>query len=129
MGAGTDAARRRAGSSPRSTECGGPSGHGDEDDRGCDKCAVPIAAEVQGACELWGLDPLNVANEGKLLVVVDPSAAETALATLRAHPLGRNAAIIGEAIEDEMRLVRMTTLVGGERVVDWLAGEQLPRIC
>lgn len=91
--------------------------------------ATPIADEVRGACELLGLDPLNVANEGKLLVIVDADAADVVLDALRAHPLGRDAALIGEAIEDDHRLVRMTTVVGGERVVDWLAGEQLPRIC
>ena len=94
-----------------------------------EESALPIAAEVRGACELLGLDPLNVANEGKLLAVVEPGAAEAVLATLRAHPLGLNAAIIGTVVEDQQLLVRMTTVVGGERIVDWLAGEQLPRIC
>lgn len=91
--------------------------------------AIPLRSEVRGACELLGLDPLNVANEGKLLAICDPAAADELLAAMREHPLGRNAAIIGEVIEDPLRLVRMTTLIGGERVVDWLHGEQLPRIC
>lgn len=83
----------------------------------------------RGACELLGLDPLNVANEGKLLAIVDAGAADTLVNGMRAHPLGADAAVIGEVIEDGMRLVRMATSVGGERVIDWLHGEQLPRIC
>lgn len=91
--------------------------------------SLPIRDEVQGACELLGLDPLNVANEGKLLAVVSEAAAPAALAALQSIPLGANAAIIGEVISDEQRLVRMRTAIGGERVIDWLHGEQLPRIC
>ncbi len=91
--------------------------------------AIPVRAEVQAACELLGLDPLYVANEGKLVAVVAPEAAAMLLATMRAHPLGRDAALIGRAIEDEQRFVQMTTSFGGGRIVDWLAGEQLPRIC
>lgn len=91
--------------------------------------AVPVKREVAAACELLGLDPLYVANEGKLVAVVAPDAAEAVLAAMRAHPLGREAAIIGEAAADEHRFVQMTTAFGGGRVVDWLSGEQLPRIC
>ena len=89
----------------------------------------PCAAEVAAACEFLGLDPLNVANEGKLIAIVAPEAAEALLAVMRAHPLGRDAAIIGRAVEDTNRFVEMRTAFGGGRIVDWLAGEQLPRIC
>jgi hydrogenase expression/formation protein HypE len=91
--------------------------------------AIPVKPEVTAACELLGLDPLYVANEGKLAAFVAPEAAAEVLAAMRAHPLGREAAIIGEAVHDEHCFVQMTTGFGGERIVDWLAGEQLPRIC
>ncbi|HVY15125.1 MAG TPA: hydrogenase expression/formation protein HypE [Rhodopila sp.] len=91
--------------------------------------AVPVKPEVAGACELLGLDPLHVANEGKLVAVVSPQAVGPVLAAMRAHPLGRDASIIGEAIEDDHSFVQMTTAFGGGRMVDWLSGEQLPRIC
>ncbi|HUN75920.1 MAG TPA: hydrogenase expression/formation protein HypE [Steroidobacteraceae bacterium] len=91
--------------------------------------AIPIRPEVAAACELLGLDPLYVANEGKLAAIVAPSAAEALLGIMRAHPLGRDAAMIGEVVADEHRFVQMTTDFGGDRIVDWLAGEQLPRIC
>lgn len=91
--------------------------------------AIPVRPEVAAACELLGLDPLYVANEGKLVVWVAPGSAEALLAAMRAHPLGRDAALIGEVVPDEHRFVQMTTAFGGGRVVDWLAGEQLPRIC
>jgi hydrogenase expression/formation protein HypE len=94
-----------------------------------DEAALPIRSEVRGACEILGLDPLYVANEGKLIAVVPPEEAEHALAVLRAHPLGKEGAIIGEVIAEHPGLVTMRTLVGGERVVTLLAGEQLPRIC
>lgn len=90
---------------------------------------IPIKKQVAAACELLGLDPLNVANEGKLVVVVAPEAAETLLAAMRSHPLGADAAIIGDVVEDDQHFVQMTTGFGGGRIVDWLAGEQLPRIC
>ena len=91
--------------------------------------ALPVRDAVRGACELLGLDPLHVANEGKLLAVVAPEAADALLACMRSDPLGCGAAIIGEVIADELRLLRMRTAIGGERVIDWLHGEQLPRIC
>lgn len=91
--------------------------------------AIPVREEVAAACELLGLDPLNVANEGKLIAVVAPEAADDLLAAMRAHDLGRHAALIGEVVADEHRFVQMTTSFGGGRIVDWLAGEQLPRIC
>ena len=91
--------------------------------------AIPLAEQVRGACEILGLDPLYVANEGKCLAVVAPEAAEQALALMRAHPLGREAAIVGEVVADHPGRVMMRSRVGGERIVDMLSGEQLPRIC
>ena len=91
--------------------------------------AIPVKPGVAAACELLGLDPLYVANEGKLVAFVAPQSAAAVLDAMRAHPLGAEAAIIGEAVADEHGFVRMTTGFGGERIVDWLAGEQLPRIC
>jgi hydrogenase expression/formation protein HypE len=91
--------------------------------------AIPIRAEVRGACELLGLDPLYVANEGKLICICAPEDAEALLAVMRAHPLGRDAAQIGVCRADSHHFVQMETAMGGNRVVDWLAGEQLPRIC
>ena len=93
------------------------------------EAAVPVRAEVRGACELLGLDPLYVANEGKLICICDPGDADRLLAVMRAHPLGGNAAHIGDCRADSHHFVQMETSVGGMRVVDWLAGEQLPRIC
>lgn len=93
------------------------------------EAAVPVKPEVAAACELLGLDPLNVANEGKLIAICVAQDAETLLAEIRAHPKGRDAAIIGEVVTDQHALVRMKTRLGGMRVVDWIAGEQLPRIC
>ena len=90
---------------------------------------IPVATAVQGACELLGLDPLYVANEGKLIAICRAEDAQQLLEVMQAHPLGRNAAIIGEVIEDEHGFVQMETRFGGSRIVDWLAGEQLPRIC
>jgi hydrogenase expression/formation protein HypE len=90
---------------------------------------IPIWEEVRGACEILGLDPLYVANEGKCLMIVAREAAESVLATLREHALGQEAAIIGEVVEDHPGKVFMRSRVGGMRVVDVLSGEQLPRIC
>jgi hydrogenase expression/formation protein HypE len=91
--------------------------------------AIPVRAGVQAACELLGLDPLYVANEGKLVAICPPEDAEALLAAMRADPLGRAAALIGEVVADPHRFVQMQTRLGGGRMVDWLAGEQLPRIC
>jgi hydrogenase expression/formation protein HypE len=91
--------------------------------------AIPVKPAVAAACELLGLDPLNVANEGKLVAVVAPEVTGAVLAAMKAHPLGRDAADIGEAVADDHRFVQMTTSFGGGRIVDWLSGEQLPRIC
>lgn len=93
------------------------------------EAAIPVRPEVEAACELLGLDPLYVANEGKLIAVTAPEAAETVLAAMRAHPLGRDAVRIGEITHDPRAFVQMATRFGGHRVVDWLTGEQLPRIC
>jgi hydrogenase expression/formation protein HypE len=94
-----------------------------------DEDAIPVRPQVAAACALLGLDPLFVANEGKLVAVVEAGAAERLLAAMRAHPLGRDAAIVGQVVTDDMRFVQMTTGFGGGRIVDWLSGEQLPRIC
>jgi len=91
--------------------------------------AIPVRGEVRGACELLGLDPLYVANEGKLVAVVPPEAAEELVAKVRTHPLGGEAAIIGAVLDNRPGLVSMRSAIGGERVVALLAGEQLPRIC
>ncbi|WP_316226169.1 hydrogenase expression/formation protein HypE [Bradyrhizobium sp. SZCCHNS3052] len=91
--------------------------------------AIPVKPAVAAACELLGLDPLHVANEGKLVAIVAPDLAGAVLAAMRAHPLGRDAADIGEAVADDHRFVQMATSFGGGRIVDWLSGEQLPRIC
>jgi hydrogenase expression/formation protein HypE len=90
---------------------------------------LPIRAEVRAACEFLGLDPLYSANEGKLVAICPRADAEALLAAMRAHPLGREAALIGEVIEDDHHFVQMETAFGGRRIVDWLTGEQLPRIC
>jgi len=91
--------------------------------------AIPVRPQVSAACELLGLDPLYVANEGKLVAVCAPQDAERLLAAMRAHPLGRDAADIGEVTADARQFVQMQTAFGGTRMVDWLSGEQLPRIC
>ena len=94
-----------------------------------EEAAIPVRDEVAAACELLGLDPLTVANEGKLVAIVAPSAVAPLLAAMRAHRLGADAARIGVVTRDDQRFVQMTTAFGGGRIVDWLAGEQLPRIC
>jgi hydrogenase expression/formation protein HypE len=90
---------------------------------------LPVWEEVRGACEILGLDPLYVANEGKCLVIVAREAAEVVLAAMQDDPLGQEAAIIGEVVEDHPGKVFMRSRIGGTRVVDVLSGEQLPRIC
>jgi hydrogenase expression/formation protein HypE len=94
-----------------------------------EEAAIPISEEVKGACEILGLDPLYVANEGKLLAFVHPGEASLVLSVVRGHPLGREAAVIGEVVAEHSGYVTMKTRVGGTRVVDMLSGEQLPRIC
>jgi len=94
-----------------------------------DEDAIPVRAEVEAACELLGLDPLYVANEGKLVAICAPDDAAPLLAAMRRTPLGEQAAIIGTVQADPHHFVQMETAFGGRRIVDWLAGEQLPRIC
>jgi hydrogenase expression/formation protein HypE len=94
-----------------------------------DEKAIPVRTEVRGASELLGIDPLYVACEGRIVVVVDGAEAEDALTALRAHPLGAEAAIIGRVAEDPPGLVLLNTTFGGTRIVDLLVGDPLPRIC
>jgi hydrogenase expression/formation protein HypE len=94
-----------------------------------DEAAIPVHAGVRGACEILGLDPLTIANEGKLLAVVAPGRADAALAALRSHPLGREAALIGTVQADPAGMVFLRTHIGGTRVLDMLVGDPLPRIC
>lgn len=90
---------------------------------------IPVPESVKGACEILGLDPLYVANEGKLVAMVAPEAAETVLGRMRGHPLGREAQIIGEVVSGHPGRVLAKTGIGGTRVLDVMFGEQLPRIC
>src|SRR6202048_3614528 len=94
-----------------------------------DETKIPISEEVKGACEILGLDPLYVANEGKLLAIVAEEEVGPVLSAMRAHPLGEKAAVIGSVTDDHRGFVFMKTRIGGTRVVDMLSGEQLPRIC
>jgi hydrogenase expression/formation protein HypE len=94
-----------------------------------EEASIPVRAQVDAACELLGLDPLYVANEGKLIAICSPESAPAVLTAMQQHPLGAQAAIIGTVTEDEHHFVQMNTRFGGRRVVDWLSGEQLPRIC
>lgn len=94
-----------------------------------DEDAVPIRPAVRGACELLGIDPLGVANEGKLIAFCPADKAEALVAAMRRQPFGENAAIIGHAQPDPRRLVWLRTSFGSQRVVEWFHGEQLPRIC
>ena len=91
--------------------------------------AIPVKPVVAAACEFLGLDPLNVANEGKLIAICAAPDAPRLLEVMRAHPRGQDAAVIGEVIADNHHFVQLTTAFGGRRIVDWLAGDQLPRIC
>ena len=91
--------------------------------------SIPVRESVKGACEVLGLDPLYVANEGKLLAIVSPEMAEAVLQQMRQHQLGQHAAIIGEVIADHPGMVLMKTEIGGTRILDVMFGEQLPRIC
>jgi hydrogenase expression/formation protein HypE len=91
--------------------------------------ALPLRRPVVGACDLLGIDPLYVANEGKLVAVVPPDQAEAALDALRRHPLGRDAAVIGRVAAEPARIVLLETAFGGTRIVDMLVGDPLPRIC
>jgi hydrogenase expression/formation protein HypE len=90
---------------------------------------IPVKEEVRGACELLGLDPFILANEGKLIAIVGAGEAEKILAAMKAHPLGREAALIGEVREEPAERVILRTSIGSTRIVDMLVGEPLPRIC
>ncbi len=90
---------------------------------------IPVRPQVAAACEFLGLDPLYVANEGKLIAICAPADAPALLAAMRSHPLGRGAVDIGEVVADPHHFVQMRTRFGGTRIVDWLTGDQLPRIC
>ncbi len=90
---------------------------------------IPVRESVRGGCEVLGLDPLYVANEGKFLAFVDPEASDAALAAIRAHPLGAGARAIGRVVDAHPGVVRLRSGFGGSRVVDMVSGEQLPRIC
>ena len=94
-----------------------------------DEAAIPVAAPVAAACELLGLDPLQVANEGKLLAIVPAADADAVLAAMRAHEHGHGAVMLGRVVADHPRLVVMRTALGGRRIVPMPIGEQLPRIC
>lgn len=94
-----------------------------------DEESIPIREQVSAACEILGLDPLYVANEGKLLAFVRDEDAGTVLDAMRKHSMGREAAIIGEVVDDHPKMVLLKSRIGGKRVVDMLTGEQLPRIC
>jgi hydrogenase expression/formation protein HypE len=102
---------------------------GSEVSIGLDEHAIPVHAGVRGACEILGLDPLTIANEGKLLAIVAPEKAESALAAMRQHPLGRESAIIGTVQAEPPGMVFLRTDIGGMRVLDMLVGDPLPRIC
>jgi hydrogenase expression/formation protein HypE len=94
-----------------------------------DEPAIPVPGAVRAACELLGLDPLHVANEGKLVAIVPAATADAVVAAMRARPEGAEATRIGDVVDDHVGMVTMRTLVGSERIVDMLVGEQLPRIC
>jgi hydrogenase expression/formation protein HypE len=94
-----------------------------------EEAAIQVKPQVAAACELLGLDPLHVANEGKLVAIVAQVGADALLNAMRRDPLGAEAVIIGRVVQDDQRFVQMTTGFGGGRIVDWLSGEQLPRIC
>jgi hydrogenase expression/formation protein HypE len=91
--------------------------------------SIPVRDTVRGACEILGLDPLYVANEGKLVAILPAEAADAVVARMRQNPLGRDARIIGEITAKHPGMVLMQTEIGGTRILDTLFGEQLPRIC
>lgn len=94
-----------------------------------DETLVPVSDHVKAACEILGFDPLYVANEGRMVVIVPPSCSEKALEIIRSHETGKNAAIIGRVITDNPGLVTRRSAIGTQRILDMLSGEQLPRIC
>lgn len=90
---------------------------------------IPVREEVKAACEILGLDPLLLANEGKVVVIIDKNHAEDAIEIMRSHPLGTEAKIVGEVIDEPAEKVLMKTKIGGRRIIEMMAGDQLPRIC
>ncbi len=94
-----------------------------------DESKIPVHADVASACEMFGFDPLYVANEGKMVAFIPAAQAQDALKIMRAHPEGKEAAIIGEVLKDKTSLVTLKSLIGVNRIVDMISGEQLPRIC
>ncbi len=94
-----------------------------------DERAIPVSKEVNGACEILGLDPMHIANEGKMVAFIPPDDAERALSIMRSHPLGDSAAIIGEVHQGRAGCVTVTSFIGGARIINKLPGELLPRIC
>jgi hydrogenase expression/formation protein HypE len=91
--------------------------------------SIPVPSGVRGACELLGLDPLYVANEGILVAIVNPDVADSLVNVMRKHPLGKETRLIGEVREEPANMVLLKTLIGGTRIIDMLSGDQLPRIC
>jgi hydrogenase expression/formation protein HypE len=94
-----------------------------------DEKRIPLREDVKGACEILGIDPLYVANEGKLIAIVGGDDGKKVLERMRGHQHGQEAQIIGEVVRDHPRMVVMRTGIGGTRIVDMMLGEQLPRIC
>lgn len=94
-----------------------------------DEDSIPVREEVKGACEILGLDPLYLANEGKLIAIVSADIAERLVTRMRENIYGRDACIIGEVTQEPQGIVALKTGFGGTRIVDMLVGEQLPRIC
>ena len=94
-----------------------------------DEADLPMLPAVHGACDLLGIDPLMVANEGKVVAVVAPDEVDDALSAMRAHPAGTAAARIGEIVAEPEGIVALRTTFGGTRIVDMLVGDPLPRIC
>ena len=94
-----------------------------------DEESLPISAQVKAVCEILGLDPLYIANEGKVLIIVDPEQVDKTLRVLRENEYGKDACVIGEVVEAPQGKVYLETMIGGQRMIDMLAGEQLPRIC
>ena len=94
-----------------------------------DEASIPIREEVKGVCEILGLDPLYLANEGKLVIIVPRSHAESVVSAMKSHPAGEDSCIVGEVIDSPTGVVLLQTAFGAERIVDMLVGDQLPRIC
>jgi hydrogenase expression/formation protein HypE len=94
-----------------------------------DEATLPVQPEVLGACDMLGIDPIYVANEGKFVAVLPEAEAEAAVAALHTHPLGQRAAVIGQVVDSPAGMVALRTPFGGSRIVDMLVGDPLPRIC